>query len=155
MGQGLPDVVQKCLEGWCTDCPERPFCKESVCSTNNLQPCLDSFKSHWNDGWISMTGNIYTENAALFPMQRGGLRVQSGRVTVCVFAWVRPGVMNAQASWLASGAWRSDCVYVFAREGWSIAHSRSVAVRSLFQNGATWILKACWRLWVKHLCWWN
>ncbi len=72
---------------------------------NRLVLRTTPFKSDWNDGRRSKTGNIYTENTALFLMLRGGVRVQSGSVAGCVFAWVT----NTQASWLASGTSRSDC----------------------------------------------
>ncbi len=33
--------------------------------------------------------------------------------------------------------------------------SLTISAGSLFKNGAVRMLKAHWRRWVRHLCWWN
>ncbi len=64
--------------------PSKVNCKNSVCSRNSLQPCLDPPKSEWHDGQrqINEAGKCIRENAALRTKYRGGVRVQACHVAV-------------------------------------------------------------------------
>ncbi len=79
-------------------------CKNSVCSRNSPQPCLDPPKSEWHDGQrqINEAGNCIRENTALRTKFRGGVWVQACHAAVWIeIVFGRLGVMTTQASWLA------------------------------------------------------
>ncbi len=61
-------------------------CKNSVCSRNSPQPCLDSPKSEWHDGQrhINEAGKCIRENTALRTKFRGGVRVQACHAAVWI-----------------------------------------------------------------------
>ncbi len=60
-------------------------CRNSVCSKNSPQPCLDPSKSEWHDGQsqINEAGKCISENTALRTKFRGGVRVQACHAAVC------------------------------------------------------------------------
>ncbi len=76
-------------------------CKNSVCSRNNPQLCLDPPKSKLHDGQkrINEVGKWTRENTAFWTILRGGVRVQARRVAVwIVLIFGRLAVMTTQAS---------------------------------------------------------
>ncbi len=84
--------------------PSQLGMKISICSINNLQPCLDPPKSKWPDGQrrINEAGKCIRENTAFWTILRSGVRVQACHAAVwIVFAFGREGVMTTHASWLA------------------------------------------------------
>ncbi len=101
---------QPCMEKpalnltFCNDAEIKGKCKNSVCSRNSPQPCLDPHKSEWHDGQrqINEAGKCIRENTAWRTKFRGGARVEACQAAVWIeFAFGRLGVMTTRASWLA------------------------------------------------------
>ncbi len=77
------------------------FCKNSVCSRNSSQSCLDPPKSEWHNGQrrINEAGKFIRENTALRMKFGVGVRVQACHAAVWIeFAFDRLGVSTTQAS---------------------------------------------------------
>ncbi len=61
-------------------------CRNSVCSRNSPQSCLDPHKSEWHDGQrqLNEAGKCIRKNTALRTKFRGGVRVQACHAAVSI-----------------------------------------------------------------------
>ncbi len=76
-------------------------CRNSVCSRNSPQPCLDPPNSKCHDGQRQITeaGKYIRENTAFRTKFRGDVRIQLCHAAVWIeFAFGRLGVITTQAS---------------------------------------------------------
>ncbi len=88
------------------------YCRNSVCSRNSPQPCLDPSKSEWHDGQrqINEAGKCIRENTALRTKFKGGVRVQACHAAVWIeFAfWPLRRDYHSGVQTSAGGGRRSD-----------------------------------------------